>query len=262
MKYKLIKKYPNSPELGFISDKTMYFPQDYPEFWEECVELNVPIGTKFKHKGYDSLVYTIRGIKDDNALIEWKTGKEDFFTIKQVNQYFKDGTWIEYKEKEKEYEILSGVFRYDVNIFSYSEDKLLKSLVPHIKSVKRLFDGEVFTIGDNIQHNTAEDKGKILSIHLKEDGYIYFSTSYCKSEMGTRYDNCKKIKPLFKTEDGKEMFEGDNIYYIDNWKIIESKIPASQYNSMYAGAFKRFSTKKAAQNYIENHKPCLSFNDV
>ena len=37
-KYKLIKEYPNSPELGFITDETMYFPASYPEFWEEIVE--------------------------------------------------------------------------------------------------------------------------------------------------------------------------------------------------------------------------------
>jgi len=34
MKYRLIKEYPNSPELGFITDETMYFPASYPEFWE------------------------------------------------------------------------------------------------------------------------------------------------------------------------------------------------------------------------------------
>jgi hypothetical protein len=34
MKYRLIKKYPNSPELGFITDETMHFPASYPEFWE------------------------------------------------------------------------------------------------------------------------------------------------------------------------------------------------------------------------------------
>lgn len=41
-KYKLIKKYPGSPELGTIIETREVL--DYPEFWEEIVEY--PVGTK------------------------------------------------------------------------------------------------------------------------------------------------------------------------------------------------------------------------
>ena len=37
-KFKLIKEYPGSPELGFITDETMYSSASYPEFWEEIEE--------------------------------------------------------------------------------------------------------------------------------------------------------------------------------------------------------------------------------
>jgi len=36
--YKLVKEYPGSPELGSITDRTMYFPENYPEFWEPVYE--------------------------------------------------------------------------------------------------------------------------------------------------------------------------------------------------------------------------------
>ena len=40
-KFKLIKGYPNSPELGFITDETMHFPASYPEFWEKVKEWEI-----------------------------------------------------------------------------------------------------------------------------------------------------------------------------------------------------------------------------
>ena len=38
MKYKLIKEYPGSPKLGTITDRTMYFPEYYPSFWQPVIE--------------------------------------------------------------------------------------------------------------------------------------------------------------------------------------------------------------------------------
>ena len=43
MKYKLIKEYPGSPKLGTITDRTMYFPEYYPSFWQPVVEKNYEI---------------------------------------------------------------------------------------------------------------------------------------------------------------------------------------------------------------------------
>ena len=59
VKYKLIKEYPGSPDLGWISNNNW---KGYPEFWEEVKELTLleearlryPIGTKFKSVQYDS----------------------------------------------------------------------------------------------------------------------------------------------------------------------------------------------------------------
>ena len=94
MKYKLIKEYPGSPRLGTITDRTMYFPEYYPSFWQPVVE-----------KDYEIL-----------SLARFCSIKP---TITDVSNY-----GDEYIEA------------------------LLKCDKARVHSVKRVSDGEVFTISD------------------------------------------------------------------------------------------------------------------
>lgn len=52
-KYRLKKSYPGSPELGFITDETMYFPASYPEFWELV-----------KNDGFEIINYIAKSLKN------------------------------------------------------------------------------------------------------------------------------------------------------------------------------------------------------
>ena len=88
-KYKLIKEYPGSPELGIIAEER-YVMKDQPEYWEEVVE--------------------------------------------------------------KDYEIL------------------ISRVVPQeILSVKRLSDGEVFTIGDEVMWDLTQLPGQTQFRFLSKD---------------------------------------------------------------------------------------------
>jgi len=189
---------------------------------------------------------------------------------------------------EKEYEILSfkhncgGVFSksYSKNKtkFSqvpegteYSEEKLLKDETFEIYSVKRLSDGEVFTIGDNCEF------GILTRIFLIKDsnGKDIIMTSTKNSDYSCNILYLKKLKqPLFITEDGVEIFEGDDFYELivpgfNNKECVWNILPnIGRPNLIYDQEGNRkhfrlwFSNKAKAEEYIIMNKPCLSINDL
>ena len=74
----------------------------------------------------------------------------------------------------------------------------------------------------------------------------------------------KKVKqPLFKTEDGVSLMEGENCFYIVihvmGWDIIEAKVSNDIFTSSNV---KIFSKKEAARDFVLMNKPVLSINDV
>ncbi len=115
-KFKLSKEYPGSPKLGTIveinehdflafipNDDKFYgiYPEKFPEFWEEVIELCIPIGTKFKYYEDDITIYTVENVNSDKVTISWKEGNRPVsmtYSITTVNEYFKEGYWKEYKE--------------------------------------------------------------------------------------------------------------------------------------------------------------------
>jgi len=119
MKYKLIKKYPGLPddwEVGMkigLGDNRMYHtpcsgkyndiivthPQKWPKYWKPVIELNYPIGTKFK-KTYDGKIYTLETINSSDEVIitnNPSTNWMEHFSIEEVNRFFLNRIWIEHK---------------------------------------------------------------------------------------------------------------------------------------------------------------------
>ncbi len=188
---------------------------------------------------------------------------------------------------EKDYEILSYIDKANNGVI-YKLDTQLKDLyciidgkAPfftkeqlqycYIYSVKRLSDGEIFTIGDNITR--IDKKTKIIGFTIELNKYLI-------SNFKTIIDNCKgcninyiqKAKqPLFTTEDGVDIFEGDNWYivYIDGYDGSGSLFNVFSSNDypnvpllLNRIGVKRFSTKEKAQEYVDLHKPKYSLNDI
>ena len=133
-----------------------------------------------------------------------------------------------------------------------------------IHSVKRLSDGEIFTIGDELT------EGTILRFNLSDynDGIYADAERFIDNGMytyvGLPLDKwVKSKKVLFTTEDGVNVFKGDKIwYYIHNNTTLYESIASTDYHNGTISKYIYFSTKKAAENYIICNKPCLSFNDV
>ena len=207
---------------------------------------------------------------------------------------------------EKDYEILS--FRANIDIltipkytilskqesgrfYNYiacevpigaDEDNLLTDNNWDIHSVKRLSDGEVFTVGNLCNLYSGNGcRNPILRFEISYNEYgleKYRNRETLKFVLGTGLNNNSEWgpfeldycvhskKPLFTTEDGVDIFKGDNFWLLQdiknfhlkywNWKIM------SYPNTEYLQDKLKFSTKEAAENYIICNKPCLSFNDV
>jgi hypothetical protein len=178
---------------------------------------------------------------------------------------------------EKDYEILSYIDNN--NIFTVEDNsEILERLNLKIYSIKRLSDNEIFTIGDKI---TSSLFSKLTDIDIIKHFYIP-DENFCKIWtnifnindiiFGTNkfwqsnlHHTIKVKQPLFTTEDGVDIFEGDEFYflqkdwlkYLNNYgKLIASKGTIAEL------AYKRFSTKEKAEEYILLNKPCLSLKDI
>jgi hypothetical protein len=204
--YKLIKKYPGSPELGtiarqkegtnmyFFNGLQIYYPGDFPEFWEEI----------------------------------------------------------------KEYEILSfiggsGRIYNSDEVFNFGCDG-----GPSIFSVKRLSDGEIFTVGDEISNSKyPRFKGKIEKFKRGDSTLQVYYDGFDSLK------DIQKVKPvLFTTHDGADVREGDRVWYFNQgYKLWDSKADPKFHNDEQR--FHYFSTKEAAEEYILMNKPLnLSIREI
>lgn len=185
----------------------------------------------------------------------WCWGKEVGSDVSKIESLF--SSFLAEKLIKKDYEILEVKGKYG-SIFFYKEryDSDLKD--KSIFKIKRLSDNVIFTIGDVVDgfsYNSRAIEGFILcghKIEIKQHGG--------KSEL----EDIKKSKrtPLFRTEDGVEVFEGDTIYGINtDWKVF------SHYTNLEAkiknwGINPIFSTEIAAKNYIKENKKKYSLKDI
>ncbi len=73
-----------------------------------------------------------------------------------------------------------------------------------------------------------------------------------------------KVKqPLFTTEDGIDIFEGDVFYFIPlNFNDVGCGKLVARVGSVAECAEKRFSTKEKAEEYINLHKPQYSLHHM
>jgi hypothetical protein len=223
--YKLIKTYPGSPAIGFILDKS----------WE------IKIGT---------LIHATHYVN---------------------NLAFNPVSYPEYWEEivKIDYEILSIIPHNSLEgiIFKYNcleIESYLKNGDYKIHSVKRLLDGEIFTIGDKIKSNNFTNKICIINcIYNTNNSFIvnYKNVDGCAGFNQPLNELVKFKEPLFTTEDGVDMFDADRFYIcgIDDWKA--KACIASPLAIFSNDRSKKFSTKEKTEAYILMNKPCLSLND-
>lgn len=162
------------------------------------------------------------------------------------------------KVVEEDYEILE----YYQGEYTYSKSHQNWNYICEkgypIKKIKRLSDGEVFTVGDKINGKCGENQ-EIIKIDTE---WIYYRSNVKNKEIYTYRLNeiSKSKKPLFTTKDGVDIYEGDKYWLIVNSDMAMPNTARKEWS--YNSENKRFSTKKAAENYIKLHKPCLSYQEI
>ena len=228
--YKLKKVYPGLPkdweigiEVGLGCRTYGYSPCNgkYTNWYinNDIIENNPEFWEKVVEKDYEILVFISK--------------KGDIVTKKE------DGRFLAY-----------GVIGY------YLESFYLSSRNYNIYSVKRLSDNTIWSIGDRYQVvDPIKEVRTISTFYISENKLYITPREYGYSEL----KEIQKIKqPLFKTEDGVDIFEGDKYYPVCEYFNLHNECIYPSGHKM----FKLFSTKEKAEEYIIMNKPCLSINDV
>ena len=279
-KYKLIKEYDGSPKLGTIIVETMIIgnnpkfrtftisghdkncdmgkfrldnPEISPEFWEEVVEY--PIGTKAE----DNRINKTFTKEVDGWYTSSKTGHTDK-SISNANH-------IEILNKvvKKDYEILSLInpLKNNCEILENLENgysfeyKLNKFPHLQIKSVKRLSDNTIFTVGDKLE------TGTIKQFYIPNDVQKEVTIYVTKDDEDTYLSEAKHIKkPLFKTFDNVDIYEGDDLFWLHKKSNTIGKYVWNNFkSSLNDDKWLFFSTKQAAQDYINSKKVLFTTED-
>jgi hypothetical protein len=134
----------------------------------------------------------------------------------------------------------------------------------NIYSIKRLSDGEIFTIGDPI---IGGYKISHIKLGILNQVYIDLSKNGFHNLIKLEISQISKGKQsLFVSEDGVEIYEGGVIWYVTpEFKLFSCT--ASQSTSPFSDLSgnnknKNFSNKKSAEHYVLYNKPCLSITEI
>lgn len=153
-------------------------------------------------------------------------------------------------------------------------DEMLNRPYLLIKAVKRLSDGQIFTIGDQIENMGLSAKIIRFEYDVEDNDLLIHGEGHLNSFSNCRIKHLLKYqepRPFFITEDGKELFnKEDKVYSVcpakgGTWQICELNAGYLHHSINNFGgykAWKHFSSPEARDQYILENKPVLSYNDV
>ena len=132
-------------------------------------------------------------------------------------------------------------------------DWMLKEPEYNIHSVKRLNDNGVFNIGDKYVAYNGSIGGSISEFRLVR-GEIYINC------VNIPLNDIQKVgEPLFKTQDGVELFGGESIYGVtDDFQLCYTSIATKE----NVKGVRIFAKKENAETFIKENKPQYSLNDI
>lgn len=265
--YKLIRTYPGSPKIGCIAtiNKRGYYDLNKDFFEDDVQSCDIE-----QHPLFWELV------KQESK--EW-----EILSFKGRDKYNSDGLFV-----VKNCETCVYINK-NIEYIGITYESALNNGILDIHSIKRLSDGSIFTIGDNIKpvndiylsptigNRISKSKSEQwifsnTSIHsfliVDDIMCIMFKYNHKCGQPIHVFPSPKVAKQkLFTTEDGVDIFEGDKFYSSSVFNIINKPIEftADKYSNQKNAKLLNhywFSTKKAAEKYILHNKPCLSITDV
>lgn len=187
---------------------------------------------------------------------DWKELKKNLYSHSVSSSEKVENTWevVEYIHPHSG-TIVSGTY-FTGN--AVDEDIRKRYL---IRTVKRLSDGEVFSIGDMCD-----------TFFLGKIEYIRVNGKHCTvggEKWGCPLQSAKKApipeeKPvLFTTEDGVVIREGDDAWVVNGiWAVfLKCAFDQEKYEDLVNHCL-FFSTKEAANEYVTMNKPCLNLTEI
>lgn len=315
-KFRLIKKYPGSPELNFIVtygylglnvnelcyqgidlEKILRFSkehiEDNTEFWEEILDEDAyPEGTQVQDE-----ITKIYFTKTSEGWLKYDIAKDKTYRAIHANEIGEGKRYKLIKKPDanslklttKHYEVLAlkipGNEHWEItkigngtwdNWSDLHVQTQLKKGIWKVKRVKRLSDGEIFSIGDEVEYFSLGLKHQfiITGFILSKDGDRCLLSSErfqhhidlfsIDSECINNYKLQKsKKQPVLITQDCVEVFEGDEYYTVcENSYNISINTATKDCVKKLNNKTKIFSTKEKADNYIIWNKPMLSLKEI
>jgi hypothetical protein len=187
-------------------------------------------------------------------LIKEYPGSGAVGTISQPNDLLQHDFFEKYSEFwqeviEKEFEIL------------------ISRVVPQeILSIKRLSDGEIFTVGDKFKANIGGSDviRTIQKIQVEGDA---INIQHENGDLTNRkcvgiFNQIKKVKqPIFLTHNGIDIFEGDTVWYVNKENLYHDYAIALARTSFNSNTHAYFLTREGAEEYIEKNKVLFTTED-
>lgn len=163
-----------------------------------------------------------------------------------------NGMWY----KEDGFEILS--FRINNKYIFPADENTTKAFqlgigIMEIYSAKKLNDNEVLTLGDKYVAYNGSIGGSISEFRLVR-GEIHINC------VNIPLNDIQKVgEPLFKTQDGVELFGGESIYGVtDDFQLCYTSIATKE----NVKGVRIFAKKENAETFIKENKPQYSLNDI
>lgn len=175
--------------------------------------------------------------------------EEDF---KKELEYFKQSK----EPKPKEYQILEFKHKEPITHVPYKSN---------IHSVKRLSDGQIFSVGDKVVHKTdgSINTAKILGFTIPKTSNSIWFTFEPDTDFVKDLNNFVKAKEvLFTTEDGVPVYLDQRVWWV---RIHDFELDFHDFyngESWFPDRFKYFSTKEVAEDWILMNKPVHSTKEV
>jgi DNA polymerase elongation subunit (family B) len=154
-------------------------------------------------------------------------------------------------------------FKVSSSLNTYSNQEFVSNgNIVKLTSVQRLSDGEIFSINDKVRFYSKITE--IESIYFNEHNQLSFKVKGDRAPLVgvfmNNHPHFTKVKKLFTSKDGVEIYDGDTYYAVYN--DFEYLKQEAILNFNLDNAVLRFSTKEAAEEYILMNKPCLSIEEI
>lgn len=163
-----------------------------------------------------------------------------------------------------------GLFTINT-VYHHKEEVLLKREDIKIKRVKRLSDGQIFTLGDKVKHIEADYIYTIKNIKIHKVFYTRNSDLTWKyigknqiyieehDQKGAWLNSVNPYNVLFTTVDGVDIYLGDT-FFIVNRNFRVQQCTGGHFQKERWDKY-RFSSREQADKYVERNKPCLCLMD-